>query len=297
MIPAFARRDGSFSAKRSGTRCAGAAGVDSRSGDGDAREAVEPGRPRRTTWSPASLSRGDKRRLELAMCLVQKPKLLLLDEPTAGMARADTNNTIDLLEEDRRQTGITLVVIEHDMHVVFSLAQKISVLAQGHGHRRGPAREDQGQSEGAGSLSRGGPPVSAALKLAENDMDNGGRTDTLLGSEQFQGVAPGMQPTTSKGGQHAYFSCWDIHAYYGESYIVQGVSFDIREGEIVALLGPQRRRQDLDAARHRPRRRPGSAPGRDLAGSQSAAHDEGARGELAGRESALSRRIGASSRA
>ncbi|MCX2722953.1 ABC transporter ATP-binding protein [Roseibium salinum] len=78
----------------------------------------------------ASLSRGDKRRLELAMCLVQDPKLLLLDEPTAGMSRADTNNTIDLLKRlgDR---GITKVVIEHDMHVVFSLADKISVLAQG----------------------------------------------------------------------------------------------------------------------------------------------------------------------
>ena len=37
--------------------------------------------------------------------------------------------------------------------------------------------------------------------------------------------------------QPAFFSCWDIHAYYGESYIVQGVSFDVREGEIVALLG------------------------------------------------------------
>ena len=77
-----------------------------------------------------SLSRGDKRRLELAMCLSQDPKLLLLDEPTAGMSRADTNNTIDLLKRigDR---GITKVVIEHDMHVVFSLANKVSVLAQG----------------------------------------------------------------------------------------------------------------------------------------------------------------------
>lgn len=47
----------------------------------------------------ASMSRGDKRRLEMAMCLAQEPRLLLLDEPTAGMARADTNNTIDLLKE------------------------------------------------------------------------------------------------------------------------------------------------------------------------------------------------------
>ncbi len=50
-------------------------------------------------------------------------------------------------------------------------------------------------------------------------------------------TAPGMPPVTGKGGQPAFFSCWDIHAYYGESYIVQGVSFDVREGEIVALLG------------------------------------------------------------
>ncbi len=79
----------------------------------------------------ASLSRGDKRRLEMAMCLVQEPKLLLLDEPTAGMARADTNNTIDLLKEIKDKRDITIAIIEHDMHVVFSLAERITVLAQG----------------------------------------------------------------------------------------------------------------------------------------------------------------------
>jgi branched-chain amino acid transport system ATP-binding protein len=77
-----------------------------------------------------NLSRGDKRRLEIAMCLIQHPRLLLLDEPTAGMARHDTNRTIDLLKQIKER-GMTKVIIEHDMHVVFSLADWISVLAQG----------------------------------------------------------------------------------------------------------------------------------------------------------------------
>jgi branched-chain amino acid transport system ATP-binding protein len=79
----------------------------------------------------SSLSRGDKRRLEIGMCLSQEPRLLLLDEPTAGMARADTNNTIDLLKRISDERDITIAIIEHDMHVVFSLAQRITVLAQG----------------------------------------------------------------------------------------------------------------------------------------------------------------------
>ncbi len=61
---------------------------------------------------------------------------------------------------------------------------------------------------------------------------------SLFGEDQFGGAqAPGVAPVRGKGGQAAYFSVWDIHAYYSESYIVQGVSFDMREGEILALLG------------------------------------------------------------
>ena len=50
-------------------------------------------------------------------------------------------------------------------------------------------------------------------------------------------VTEKVAPVNRKGSDPAFFSCWDIHSYYGESYIVQGVSFDIREGEVVALLG------------------------------------------------------------
>jgi branched-chain amino acid transport system ATP-binding protein len=125
MIPAFARRDGAF-AVNAWSRSDAQAAVREK-----AEHMLEDvGLVGKRMMPANSLSRGDKRRLELAMCLVQDPKLLLLDEPTAGMSRADTNNTIDLLQ--RIGNGkVTKVIIEHDMHVVFSLASRISVLAQG----------------------------------------------------------------------------------------------------------------------------------------------------------------------
>lgn len=125
MIPAFAKRDGAFTMNAWG----------SVAGESDMHQKAmdmldDVGLAEKSKDIAEQLSRGDKRRLELAMCLVQEPKLLLLDEPTAGMARADTNNTIDLMKRIAER-GVTMVVIEHDMHVVFSLADKISVLAQG----------------------------------------------------------------------------------------------------------------------------------------------------------------------
>jgi branched-chain amino acid transport system ATP-binding protein len=76
------------------------------------------------------LSRGDKRRLELAICLASEPRLVLLDEPTAGMSRHETEATIELLKKIAAK-GVTKVVIEHDMHLVFSLAEHLTVLHQG----------------------------------------------------------------------------------------------------------------------------------------------------------------------
>ena len=125
MIPAFARRDGAYRPNL-WSPLAGEAEIRDRA----MQALAEVGMKDMHAGIADSLSRGHKRRLELAMGIVQEPKLLLLDEPTAGMARADTNATIDLLREISA-TGITMVVIEHDMHVVFSLADVITVLAQG----------------------------------------------------------------------------------------------------------------------------------------------------------------------
>ena len=125
LIPAFSHRDGEFELN-GWSRAAEQAHVHE-----VAKHMLEDvGLYGKRDMIANSLSRGDKRRLELAMCLAQEPKLLLLDEPTAGMSRADTNSTIDLLQ--RLGDGkVTKIIIEHDMHVVFSLAEKISVMAQG----------------------------------------------------------------------------------------------------------------------------------------------------------------------
>jgi len=125
MIPAFAKRDGAFRLNGWGP-VRGERGIRKQAMD----MLADVGLAGQALAIASQLSRGDKRRPELAMCLVQQPKLLLLDEPTAGMARAETNNTIDLLKQIAGR-GLTMVVIEHDMHVVFSLADRISVLAQG----------------------------------------------------------------------------------------------------------------------------------------------------------------------
>ena len=126
MIPIFAKRDGAFQMNAIGAVS-------------NEKEILEQAEHMLESLNmadqrhdhTASMSRGNKRRLEIGMCLSQNPRLLLLDEPTAGMARADTNNTIDLLKQISDERDITIAIIEHDMHVVFSLAQRITVLAQG----------------------------------------------------------------------------------------------------------------------------------------------------------------------
>ena len=77
------------------------------------------------------LSHGNQKQLELGIALASEPELLLLDEPTAGMSATETRETIRLIERITRDRGLTLLVTEHDMEVVFSIAQRISVLHQG----------------------------------------------------------------------------------------------------------------------------------------------------------------------
>ena len=78
-----------------------------------------------------NLPYGDQRRLEIARALASRPKLLLLDEPTAGMNPAETRQMTDLIARLRRELGLTVVLIEHDMKVVMGISERITVLDHG----------------------------------------------------------------------------------------------------------------------------------------------------------------------
>jgi branched-chain amino acid transport system ATP-binding protein len=79
----------------------------------------------------STLSHGDQKKLELAVALAGAPRLLLLDEPTAGMAANERMDAIRVVHRIAKQLGLTVVFTEHDMQVVFSVSDRISVLHQG----------------------------------------------------------------------------------------------------------------------------------------------------------------------
>lgn len=82
----------------------------------------------RATWTAAALSHGERRQLEMAMALAGKPKLMLLDEPMAGMALDESTRMVETLKSLKAQS---ILLIEHDMDAVFALADRISVMVYG----------------------------------------------------------------------------------------------------------------------------------------------------------------------
>ncbi|MGH8926112.1 MAG: ABC transporter ATP-binding protein [Acidimicrobiia bacterium] len=93
------------------------------------------------------LSHGDQRALELAISLALEPKLLLLDEPTAGMAPAETERTMELVRRLASERHLTLLFCEHDMEVVFGTADRILVMHQGKRLAEGTPEEIRSNEE------------------------------------------------------------------------------------------------------------------------------------------------------
>ena len=179
-------------------------------------------RPRRraATCPAGVLSYAEQRALEIGITIAGDADVILLDEPTAGMSRTETEQAVALIR--RVSEGKTLVMVEHDMGVVFDLADRISVLVYGQIDRQRHARAHPRERSGAGGLSR----------------------------------------TRERVMERALLEVADLHAYYGKSHILQRRQFPRPCERDRQPSRPQRRRPlDDDQGDHgrRPRRKARSA--------------------------------------
>ena len=154
-----------------------------------------------------NLAYGDQRRVEIARALASDPKLLLLDEPTAGMNPQESANLVEFMRKLREERGITILLIEHDMKVVMNVSEHITVLD--HGNKI---------SEGLPADVRKDPKVV----------------------EAYLGTGASAQRGRERGGWRgvmALLEVDDIHTFYGNIEALKGISLTVEEGEIVTLIG------------------------------------------------------------
>lgn len=154
-----------------------------------------------------TLSHGDQRILEIALALATRPRLLVLDEPTAGMSPEETVSTLQLIERLNRERGLSVLFCEHDMEVVFSTAHVVVVMHHGRTIAQGHPEE-----------VRRNPQVQEAYLGGEEPEPAGVR-----------GLVPAEGPPM--------LQVVGMHSYYGLSHVLFDVSLEVREGEAVFLVG------------------------------------------------------------
>ena len=150
------------------------------------------------------LAYGDLKRLELAIALANQPKLLLMDEPTAGMAPRERIELMRLTARIAREQSIGVLFTEHDMDVVFEHADRILVLNRGSLIAEGSPEEVRAQPAGPRHLSRRGP---------------------------------GLRRAPPRGSRRMKLTVEDLNSYYGPAHILFDIALEVGEGEVVALLG------------------------------------------------------------
>ena len=178
----------------------------------------------------ANLPYGDQRRLEVARALATEPKLLLLDEPTAGMNPQETAAFTEFASKLRDEQGLTVLLIEHDMKVVMGISDRVTVLDYGEkiaegAPGRGPERRarDRGLSREGGDDRRG--------SVSESP------TEPAQQPAAARSPRPSPRRRAQAGGNGAILEVDDIHTYYGAIHALKGITLEVREGEIVTLIG------------------------------------------------------------
>jgi branched-chain amino acid transport system ATP-binding protein len=171
-----------------------------------------------------NLSYGDQRRLEVARALATQPKLLLLDEPTAGMNPQETLEFTNFVSRLRTERGLTVLLIEHDMRVVMGVSDRVTVLDYGKKIAEGTPQEIQ-VNERVIEAYLGSAAISTEGEAGEHAVRRPARP---------RRPAPAGAPAAAPA---AMLALQSIETFYGSIQALKGISIEVHEGEIVTLIG------------------------------------------------------------
>ncbi len=172
----------------------------------------------------SELAYGDVKRLELAVALASRPRLLLMDEPTAGMAPAERTQLMQLVRQIAHERSMAVLFTEHSMDVVFGQADRVAVLVRGQLLAEGLPAQIQADARVQQAYLGGG------FDLSENESKD--PLDDADSRPKTSEISRSAVPV-----QASLLRVQELHAWYGAAHILQGVSLTVAPGEVVALMG------------------------------------------------------------